>query len=118
MPTRFPEECMKRMTLTLSGLVLSAALAIGLAPTQTTAQTAPAAPQSTSQRTVNVDAKGNPVTDPALDPLRTYHDNTYTCYWPGAWECHHWWNADGTEQFFQVNWMPEGMVMLKLSDGM
>src|SRR5262249_43452119 len=46
------------------------------------------------------------------DPLRAYYGNTYTCYWPGLWECHHWWNADGTEDFFVGQWMPEGLMML------
>src|SRR5262249_48281170 len=50
------------------------------------------------------------------DPLRSYYGNTYTCYWPGMWECHHWWNADGSEIFFAIIQLPEGMVTLRMID--
>src|SRR5262249_20173749 len=55
---------------------------------------------------------------PALnDPLRAYYGNTYTCYWPGMWECHHWWNEDGSEVSVNAYWLSEGIVVLKALEG-
>src|SRR5262245_32536364 len=69
------------------------------------------------RRTVVVDSKGKPVTDVRDDPHFLYYGNTYANYHPSMAEAHHWWNEDGTEQFFQANWLPEGLIYLKTSDG-
>ncbi len=95
---------MKRVTLG----ILAAALTAGVAFAQTGAP---------KQQTILRDAQGKVMADHTNDPHRAYAGNTYTCYWPGQWECHHWWNPDGTEQFFEVDLMPEGMIVMIASDG-
>ena len=74
--------------------------------------------QSTGgHRTVMTDSHGKPITDPKRDPHRAYYGNTYSNYHPGLSEGHHWWNEDGSEIYFQANWLPEGMILLKMIDG-
>lgn len=66
---------------------------------------------------LNADAHGNPVTDPLRDPLRNYYGNTYVCYHGYNAVCAHWWNPDGTEQFFSVEVLPEGLVTMRTIEG-
>ncbi len=51
------------------------------------------------------------------DPMRAYYGNTYVCYWPGVFQCHHWWGADGSETYFEARWLPEGIVTMKTVEG-
>src|SRR5262249_3758868 len=85
------------------------AMTLGLAPTIA---------QAGQANAVFYDSKGHVVSDPGRDPMKNYYGNTYTCYWPKLWECHHWWNDDGTEVFFSVVWAPEGLVTLRTVDGL
>ena len=98
---------MKRIVLG----ILAAVMTVAFAQAQYTAP-------PTAHKTVLLDAKGNPITNPKDDPHWNYQGNTYTNYHPGLSEGHHWWNPDGTEIYFQANWLPEGLVTLKMIDGM
>ena len=56
-------------------------------------------------------------TKPMEDPMLGYYGNTYSCYWPGVFECHHWWGADKSETYFEARWLPEGMITMKTIEG-
>src|SRR5262249_28898907 len=59
----------------------------------------------------------DPQSTAKVDPMRGYYGNTYSCYWPDTFQCRHWWNADGTETYFEARWAPEGVITMKTIEG-
>jgi hypothetical protein len=53
----------------------------------------------------------------AEDPMRGFYGNTLACYWTDAFQCRVWYNADGTENYFEARWLPEGFITMKAVDG-
>ena len=46
------------------------------------------------------------------NPMQPYLGNTFTCTVPGLWECHVWFEADGSGALFHARRHPDGSVTL------